>query len=189
MLDNQVPVDRSGRTKRGTLRRADPASETRSAATRILNELCLLGLTEAAISDALRKRRGASSIGELEARGAKPCSDDWIPAVRDGRIRRVLDMIDSEPSQSVRQLAHGIGLCPAHLQRLFKQQTGGGHLHELLGERRLQKAAELLIASEMAIKEIAFIVGFKHHSSFVRAFQREFGQTPIIYRKQHRAPK
>jgi AraC-like DNA-binding protein len=41
----------------------------------------------------------------------------------------------------------------------------------------------------MSIKEIAFSVGFQHHSSFVRAFHRVFAQTPIVYRKQQRAPK
>jgi transcriptional regulator GlxA family with amidase domain len=108
--------------------------------------------------------------------------------VRDGRIRRVLDAVESQPLQSVQQLAQLVGLSPAHLQRLFKHETGG-QLHELLGERRLRKAAELLFTSEMSIKEIAFSVGFQHHSSFVRAFHREFAQAPIVYRKLQRAPK
>jgi AraC-like DNA-binding protein len=52
----------------------------------------------------------------------------------------------------------------------------------LLAERRLQKAAHLLAESEMSIKELAFAVGYEHASSFIRAFQRRFAQTPRDYR-------
>src|SRR6266404_30791 len=56
--------------------------------------------------------------------------------VQERRLRRVLEMIESEPSRSVRELALEVRLSPAHLQRLFKQRTGvliGG----LVAEARL----------------------------------------------------
>ncbi len=101
--------------------------------------------------------------------------------VQERRLRRVLEMIESEPSRSVRELALEVRLSPAHLQRLFKQRTGvliGG----LVAEARLRRAAELLSASNMLIKEIAHAVGYKHHSSFVRAFHRRFALAPGSYR-------
>jgi AraC family transcriptional regulator of arabinose operon len=99
------------------------------------------------------------------------------------RLRQVVEMIESEPSCSIRDLALKVSLSPAHLQRLFKQQTGT-HLGSLIAERRLQKAAELLTISNLSIKEIAHTVGYTHHSSFVRAFQRRFAQAPKHYRRQ-----
>ena len=53
-----------------------------------------------------------------------------------------------------------------------------------LDERRLQQAADLLTVSDMQIKEIAHVVGYGHHSSFVRAFQRRFALTPRRYRRE-----
>jgi len=103
--------------------------------------------------------------------------------IQERRIRQVVEMIDSEPACSMRDLASKVSLSPAHLQRLFKQQTGA-QLGGLMVERRLQKAAHLLTISNLSIKEIAHAVGYKHHSSFVRAFERRFSQAPKHFRRQ-----
>lgn len=97
------------------------------------------------------------------------------------RLRQVVEVIGQEPWSSIQDLAVKVSLSPAHLQRLFKRQTGI-QLGGLLVERRLQKAAELLTLSNLSIKEIAHAVGYGHHSSFVRAFQRRFAQAPRQYR-------
>src|SRR6266481_5296051 len=104
-----------------------------------------------------------------------------IAMVRESRLRRVLQRIESGPPQSVRELARGVRLSPAHLQRLFKQETGV-HISDLLAENRLRNAAQLLSTTDMEIKEIAYLAGYQHHSSFVRAFQRRFHQSPKQYR-------
>lgn len=103
--------------------------------------------------------------------------------IHERRLRQVVEMIQSEPSSSIRDLALKVSLSPAHLQRLFKQQTGI-QLGSLVVERRLQKAAELLTASNLSIKEIAHAVGYRHHSTFVRAFQRRFSEAPKHYRSR-----
>jgi two-component system response regulator YesN len=99
------------------------------------------------------------------------------------RLRKVLRMIESEPSRSVSELALEVNLSPAHLQRLFKQKTGV-HVSDLIVKHRLRKAARLLSTSDLPIKEIAHLVGYEHHSSFVRAFHRHFVQSPKHYRQQ-----
>jgi AraC-like DNA-binding protein len=106
-----------------------------------------------------------------------------MPEVQERRLRQVVEIIESQPAFSIRDLATKVSLSPAHLQRLFKQQTGT-LLGSLVAERRLQKAAELLTISNLSIKEIAHTVGYRHHSSFVRAFQRRFDQAPKYYRRQ-----
>jgi transcriptional regulator GlxA family with amidase domain len=108
-----------------------------------------------------------------------------IHVVRERRLRRVLERIEAGPPQSVSELARGVRLSPAHLQRLFKQETGV-HISDLLVESRLRNAARLLSTTEMEIKEIAYLVGYQHHSSFVRAFQRRFHQSPKQYRRPQR---
>jgi AraC-like DNA-binding protein len=126
----------------------------------------------------------ASSSGETEALRAAADNGALRTLLGERRLHRVLQMIDSEPSCSVSDLALEVHLSPAHLQRLFKQKAGL-RVSDLIGEHRLQKAARLLSTSEMPIKEIAYAVGYEHHSSFVRAFHRRFAQSPRGYRQQN----
>lgn len=137
--------------------------------------------------------RGRVKSNGIEAGGAAPSNEDLIrcavmsPAsllsrVRERRLRRVLEQIENGPPQSVSKLARAVRLSPAHLQRLFKQETGV-HISDLLSESRLRNAAQLLATTDMEIKEVAYLAGYQHHSSFVRAFQRRFGQSPKEYRR------
>jgi AraC-like DNA-binding protein len=107
-----------------------------------------------------------------------------LPLVLEDRLMRVLEIVESQPGVSVHELASAVGLSPTHLQRVFKRATGLD-VHELLAERRCQAAAHLLAAGDKQVKEIAHVVGYEHAPSFVRAFQRRFGQTPGLYRKQN----
>jgi len=103
--------------------------------------------------------------------------------IHERRLRQVVEMIEAEPASSIRDLASKVSLSAEHLQRLFKRQTGV-QLGSLVVERRLQKAAQLITLSNLSIKEIAHAVGYQHSSSFVRAFQRRFGQSPRNFREQ-----
>lgn len=107
---------------------------------------------------------------------------ELIPLVRERRLRKVLERIEIGPPRSVSELAREVHLSPAHLQRLFKQQTGV-HISDLISESRLQLAAHRLSTTDMEVKEIAYLAGYQHHSSFVRAFQRRFRQSPKDYRR------
>jgi AraC-like DNA-binding protein len=78
-------------------------------------------------------------------------------------------------------------LSPSHTQRLFKQETGT-RLGEWLIEQRLQRAALLLQHSYLSVKEITHTVEYGHVSSFTRAFERRFGDSPTIYRRDWQLP-
>ena len=108
-----------------------------------------------------------------------------IPVVRDSRLRRVLQMIESHPSLNIRELALACNLSESHLRHLVKQNTGFG-LGRLLTEQRMKCATAFLAHTDMSIKEIACAVGFEHTSSFARAFERHFRQTPGCYRQASR---
>jgi AraC-like DNA-binding protein len=113
-----------------------------------------------------------------------------IPMVRDGRLRKMLHMIESHPSRKIQDLALECNLSGSRLQHLFKQRTGLG-LGQLLTEQRMQQATELLVHTNLTIKEIASALGYEHASSFTRAFERRFRQAPSCYRQdqsQHQVP-
>ncbi|SRR5712692_1791811 len=124
-----------------------------------------------------------ASPDELLARRIASRQHVAIPEAHDARVRRVLKIIESDVSLSMHELASAISLSVAHMERLFKQETGM-HMRDLLSELRMQKAAELLATSYLEVKEIAYAVGYRHHSSFDRAFQRRFAETPKTHRQK-----
>lgn len=99
----------------------------------------------------------------------------------DYRIRAVLESFARSADSSVADLAREVHLSRGQLQRLFKQEMGV-LIGDYLLEQRLQKAARLLASSRLSIKEIAFAVGYGHHSSFTRAFENRFSLSPKQYR-------
>jgi two-component system, response regulator YesN len=106
----------------------------------------------------------------------------------DGRVRKILQQIESGKNLAITDLALEFNLSPSYLQRLFRQQTGFG-MKRWLSERRLQRAADLLVNSYMSVKEIAYGVGYEHVSSFIRAFERRFARAPASFRKQSNRTK
>ncbi len=104
------------------------------------------------------------------------------PQVQEGRVRKILQMIESCPPRKIHDLALECNLSQSHLQHLFKQHAGVG-LGRLLMEYRMQRAANLLAETNMSVKEIACTIGYEHTSSFTRAFERHFRQSPRYYRQ------
>jgi len=106
-----------------------------------------------------------------------------IPVVEDCRLRKVLQMIASDSPRKIQDLALECNLSESHLQHLFKECTGLG-LGRLLADQRMQRAARLLEQTNLSIKEIAWTVGYEHTSSFTRAFERHFRESPRCFRQR-----
>ena len=105
------------------------------------------------------------------------------PEGQEQRFQKILEKVESGSLRNISDLAVQFKLSPSHLQHLFKAQTGSGLGHRLT-EQKLQRAAFLLLHSEMSVKEIGYAVGYKHPSSFVRAFERAFQDAPGDYRQK-----
>src|SRR5262249_22806689 len=105
----------------------------------------------------------------------------------EGRLLKILQMIQSEPLCRIHDLAREFNLSHSYLEHLFKKQTGVC-LGQLLTEQRLRRAAYLLSQTNLRIKEIAQAVGYEHTSSFVRAFERYFAKAPRLYRRDATNP-
>jgi AraC-like DNA-binding protein len=105
----------------------------------------------------------------------------YSTAPADGRIRMVVQVIESNPSRSISDLAGMVNLSVSRLSHLFKAATGLS-LQHFLTTCRLQSALHLLHSTEMPIKEISYYAGYRHAPSFVRAFRNQFGASPSEYR-------
>jgi AraC-like DNA-binding protein len=111
---------------------------------------------------------------------------DALNQIQDVRLRKLLQLVESDPLGDTQDWALAFNLSHSHLQYLFKQATGMA-LGQVLTEKRLQRAAQLLARTNMSIKEIASAVGYEHSSSFTRAFEKRFDQAPRRYRTQNAA--
>jgi AraC-like DNA-binding protein len=83
------------------------------------------------------------------------------------------------------ELARQVGLNEKKLNLGFKQ-VFGTTVFDYLRTYRLEKAKQLLNEGKMNVTEVAFGVGYLHHSTFSRSFTRHFGISPMAYRLEER---
>ena len=103
----------------------------------------------------------------------------------DYRIQEVLRCLEADPLKNIHDLGRLVNLSNSRLGHLFKTETGIS-LDSYLTEVRLEKAAELLASTDMQIKEIASIVGYRQVPSLDRAFRNKFKLSPADYRSKKR---
>jgi AraC-like DNA-binding protein len=82
---------------------------------------------------------------------------------------------------SLEAISQQLGTSPRTLQRRLKEE-GASH-QELLDEIRRDLSRRYLREPQMAICEVAYLLGFSEPSAFHRAFRRWTGITPREYRR------
>jgi len=82
---------------------------------------------------------------------------------------------------SLHDVAAAVHLSPNYLAHLLKKETGKTFV-ELVTERRMEKARELLRHTALRIAEIAAATGFDDEAYFARRFKQFSGVTPRDYR-------
>jgi AraC family transcriptional regulator of arabinose operon len=102
---------------------------------------------------------------------------------KDFRIQKVVQVLNEYPSRTLPELADTCQISTSRLSHLFKNEIGINVKNYRL-DCRLRVAAEMLVSTDMPIKEIAYTTGYRHTSSFARAFKAHFGFSPACYRKE-----
>jgi AraC-like DNA-binding protein len=105
-----------------------------------------------------------------------------VRAAAFAEVRRRIERNVHTPDIQLEQVAAGVPVSRATLYRMFEQEGG---VQTYIRQRRLRAAAdEIMRFPELAIKDIAFGLGFASASDFTRAFRRAFGLSPQDFRKQ-----
>ncbi len=105
---------------------------------------------------------------------------DNLTSQNDRFLRRVHQDIDenlSNENYSVEDLAKNTGLSRSMLHRKLKQLTGKS-AGDLIIEKRLEKACQLLSKQVGTVSEIAYQVGFNSPSYFNRVFKKKCQLSP-----------
>ncbi len=82
-------------------------------------------------------------------------------------------------------VAEAFILTTAAFSRLFSESVGSLFV-DYISQKRMNYGAELLIKTDLSVKEIVTQVGYIDVSSFSRKFSKYFGVSPVAYRKQMR---
>lgn len=134
-------------------------------------------LTEVLFVEVLRKH-----LSDLPAQQI-----GWLAALQDDDIRHALEAIHTQPQKnwSVDELAKRAAMSRSVFYERFTELLGDPPA-QYLTRWRLQRTAQLLLASDLAVAEIADRVGYGSEAALSRAFKRTSGQSPAAFRKERR---
>lgn len=99
-------------------------------------------------------------------------------------MKEILDFIQENymnAEMSATMLAGKLGITTQYFSKQFKETTGVS-LPDYVTSLRLEKSAELLLQTDLNIKDIAEKVGFRSTAYYGSSFKKVYGITPSAYR-------
>ena len=93
------------------------------------------------------------------------------------KLKEIFEQHIDDPEFDYDQLSKALFLSRSQLGRKVKALTGES-LSSYLKSLRLQKAKQLLLTTDYAIKEVALEVGISNTSYFSRLYAEKFGESP-----------
>jgi len=111
----------------------------------------------------------------------KPGSKKKTPAWAKELKEFIQDHIDT--NLSLKELSKGLEINPSYLSREFSKYFEDLSFGEYIRKQRIEKAKELIQASNYSLTEIAYLTGFSDQSHFTRIFKKYTGKNPSAYKK------
>ena len=101
-------------------------------------------------------------------------------------VSAAVDVIEHDLSYpwTLSELSARAYVGPQYLCHMFTQWLGRPPI-AFVNHRRAEVAAQMLVASDVAVAAVGAAVGWPDPSAFSRAFRRAFGQSPLAYRHAH----
>lgn len=114
-----------------------------------------------------------------------PEQTGWLAGLRDPLVGAALTLLHAQPADAwtLGSLATAVGSSRTVLAERFAQLTGIPPM-QYLTRWRLQLAANLLMTSTLKVAAIGGQVGYESEAAFSRAFKRETGQSPAVFRNE-----
>jgi len=125
-------------------------------------------------------------LGSIDVSTLPPAPQAW-GGLSPGAMRRVREYVEVHLGESIdlSMLAGVAGLSVHHFARQFKQSARVTP-HVYLTQKRVERAQEMLVQTEMSLAEIAIAVGFFDQGHLARHFRHLLGKTPREFRWSQR---
>jgi len=106
---------------------------------------------------------------------------------RTTRTRAAVDYVQQSLAQHITlaTAAARCHMCKSEFSRIFKREHAATFFEFVL-RARARRAAELLAQGDIAVKQVAYAVGFNDLSYFGRVFRRHYGVAPSQYLARQR---
>lgn len=126
---------------------------------------------------------GALVPGSAGAAGAQP----GLRAAVHPAVQHAMRLLEADPAEpwTLEQLGARVNLAPGYLVRLFGRSVGLSPI-AYLNRIRAERAAGLLIETELPVASIGAAVGWHDPSHATRRFRSVFGLSPSQYRAAFR---
>jgi AraC-like DNA-binding protein len=146
------------------------------------------------LKDRVAKLQRIHSRGATDAAGVKPAADKSRSVGDDSRAAALLDRVLAhlqahfqDPALSLPAVAAAVRCNPRYLTTRFTAVVGE-RMHVYLLALRVAHASQLLIGTDMRVKEVAFASGFTGTGRMATAFRRRVGVAPGDYRRIFSGP-
>lgn len=143
------------------------------------------GVLKARVKNLLTNREKLRNLHEnghwLENKDVPSREVDFILKVEEA----VLDLA-GKGNLNVVELCKELGFSRTSLYRKIKSLTGQS-IKQFIRSIKLKKAAEMLIAEDMSVSEVAFALDFTDLKYFRTCFKKQHGLLPSEYRNNHKA--
>jgi len=109
----------------------------------------------------------------------------WLAGLRDPQIGRALALLHARPTAewTAETLALEVSMSRSVFAERFTSLVGHPPMH-YLALWRMHLAAQQLREGHGSVAQIAFEVGYGSEAAFSRAFKRQFGTSPGMWRRQ-----
>ena len=103
--------------------------------------------------------------------------------LRTSLYQEATEIVDQEYGSdlSLDEIARRVASSRRQLQRAYAE-IGDTTFRDHLTRVRMEKAAELLVARGLTVREVAHRVGYRQPAQFAKAFRRHLGVAPSDYR-------
>lgn len=104
------------------------------------------------------------------------------PANLSAKVEALISETLADGAPSKEKIAKELGMSAKTLERRLKEEDKS--FQQILTDVRRSMAEKLVLADEISLNEVAYLLGFSESTNFHRAFKRWFDMTPSEFREQ-----
>jgi YesN/AraC family two-component response regulator len=101
------------------------------------------------------------------------------------KIEKYINQNYQDFNMSVKAMAQEFDMNPSYLSRYFKNQVGLS-ISDYIFDLRMKKTKEILLTTNLTVKEIAIKCGYIDVAYFTRKFKEIESETPSEYRRRYK---